>query len=109
METTYSGITILQADNITLSCIPSPSDITLQWSYNGSDISSLPHYQFTPPSLNHDLTITHANVTDSGNYTCAFILRNEVIDEQTIILTVVPSEYDCSVLYQFCLFLLFTM
>ena len=95
METTYSGITILQGDDITLSCRPSPSDITLQWSYNGGDISSSPHYQFTPPPLNHDLTISDANVTDSGNYVCAYILRNEVIDEQSIILTVVPSEHDC--------------
>ena len=92
VETTYSGITILQGDDITLSCRPSQSDIALQWSYNGSDISSSSHYQFSPPFLNHDLTITHANDADSGIYTCAFILENEVIDEQSIILRVVPSE-----------------
>ena len=33
VNTTYSGITILQGYNITLSCRPSPSDIALQWSY----------------------------------------------------------------------------
>ena len=92
VETTYSGITILQGDDITLSCKPSQSDIALQWSYNGSDISSSSHYQFSPPFLNHDLTITLANDADSGNYTCAFILENEVIDEQSITLRVVPSE-----------------
>ena len=91
METTYSGITILQGDNITLSCRPSQSNIALQWSYNGSDISNSPQYQFNPPFLNHDLTITHANDTNSGIYTCAIKFNNEIVDQQSIILTVVPS------------------
>ena len=92
LKTTYSGITILKGDNVTLSCTPSQSDIALQWSYNGSDISSLSQYQFTPLSLNHDLTITHANVTDSGIYTCAIEFN---IDQQSVFLTVVPSKYIC--------------
>ena len=91
VETTYSGITILQGDDITMSCRPSQSDIALQWSYNGSDISSSSHYHFTPPFVNHNLTITRANDTDSGNYTCAFKLGN---NQQSINLTVVPSECD---------------
>ena len=90
MNTTYSGITILQGDNITLSCRPSPSDIALQWSYNGSDISSSPQYQFS--AFYHHLTIIQANVTDSGNYVCAFRLNNRTTD-QSINLTVVPSKY----------------
>ena len=89
VDTTYSSITILQGDDITLSCRPSYSDIALQWSYNGSDINSSLHYQFTPPSLNHDLTIINASVVDSGNYVCAFRLPNI---KQTISLTVVPSK-----------------
>ena len=92
VETTYSSITILQGDDVTLSCRPSQSDIALQWSYNGSDISSSPHYQFTPPSLNHDLTISHANVTDSGNYVCAYRFKSRTVNQTTIFLTVVPSE-----------------
>ena len=99
MNTTYSGITILQGDDITLSCRPSQSDIALKWSYNDRDISSSPHYQFTPPFLNHNLTIIHAEDTDSGNYTCAFKLSNEVIDQQSITLTVVPSEYDYIIIF----------
>ena len=111
VETAYSAITILQDDDVTLSCTSSPSDIALQWFYNGMYVSSSPQYQFTqwfyngmdvssspqywffPPSLNHDLRIIHADVTDSGRYTCAFVLGNEVIDQQSINLTVVPSEY----------------
>ena len=92
VETTYSGITILQGDDITLSCRPSISDIALQWSYNGIDISNSQYYQFTPPFLNHELMISHVNDTDSGNYVCAFKLRNRVISQQSIALTVVPSE-----------------
>jgi len=92
VETTYSGITILQEDDITLSCRPSISDISLQWSYNGTDITNSQHYQFTPPFLNHELMISHANDTYSGNYICAFILKNRVITQQNITLTVVPSE-----------------
>ena len=93
VETSFSGITILQGDDITLSCTPSESDVALQWSYNGNDINSSPYYQFTPPFLNHDLTITHASDTDSGIYVCAFILKDEVVDQQSINLTVVPSEF----------------
>ena len=94
MKTTYSGFTILQGDDITLSCRPSISDIALQWSYNDIDISNSQHYQFAPPFLNHELTISPANDTDSGNYVCAFKLRHRVIAEQSIALTVVPSECD---------------
>ena len=88
MTTTYSSITILQGDDITLSCSPSESDIALQWSYNDTVINSSIHYQFTPPFLNHNLKILHANDTDSGDYVCAFELKNM---QQTIVLTVVPS------------------
>ena len=94
VNTTYSNITILQGDDITLSCTPSESDVALQWSYNGNNISSLPYYQFTPPFLNHDLTITHASDTDSGDYVCAFKSRNEVIAQQSITLVVVLSKCD---------------
>ena len=90
VNTTYSGITILQGENITLSCIPSPSDIALQWSYNSSDISSSAHYRFSP--FYHNLTIIQANVIDSGNYVCAFRLNNRTTD-QSIYLTVVPCKY----------------
>ena len=93
MTTPYTGITILQGDDVTLSCRPSESDIALQWLYNGNDISSLPQYQFNPPFLNHNLTITHANDTDSGNYTCAINLKKEIVGQESINLTVVPSEY----------------
>ena len=79
-----------------MSCTSSQTDFKLQWSYNDSDISSSPQYQFTPSSYNHDLTIINANVTDSGKYTCAFVLGSKVIDQQSITLTVVPSECDFS-------------
>ena len=90
MITDYSSIAVLQGDDITLSCRPSHSDIALQWSYNGSDINSSSHYQFTPPVLQHDLTIVNASVADSGNYVCAFQLKNI---QQSIVLKVVPSMY----------------
>ena len=96
MDTAYSGITILEGDDVTLSCTSSQSDFEIQWSYKDSNISSSPQYQFNSSSYNHDLTIINANITDSGQYTCAFVLRNETIDQQSIILTVVPSEYDFS-------------
>ena len=92
LETPFSAVTILQGDDITLSCRPSESDIALQWSYNGSDITNSPCYKFSS-ILNHDLIITHANDTDSGNYVCAFKLRNRVIDQQSIVLTVVASKH----------------
>ena len=91
VKTEYSAITILQGDDITLSCRPSQSYIVLEWSYNGSDINNSSRYQFSPPFLNHDLTISHANDTDSGNYVCVFKLKNI---QQLISLTVVPSKCD---------------
>ena len=92
VETPFFGITVLQGDDVTLSCTPSSySDIALQWSYNGSNINmySSPHYQFAPPSLNHNLTIVNASVADSGNYVCAFRLPNI---KQTITLMVIASK-----------------
>ena len=97
----YSAIVILQGDEITLSCMPSQSDIVLQWSYNGSDISSSSYYRFNPPMLNHDLTIPHAGDTDSGFYTCTFKSRNKVL-EDTISLTVVPSKCKCNNICPIC-------
>ena len=103
-----------------MSCIPSVLDVALEWSYNDSDISNSPKFQFTPTFLSHDLTIIHATDTDSGTYVCAFRLRNEVIDQESIMLTVAPSErnYECVQLmiyirillwvYPFNMFLLFT-
>ena len=89
VKTPYSAITILQGDEITLSCTPSQSNIALQWSYNGSDISSSSYCQFTPPYLNHDLTIPHASDTDSGQYTFKSGIK---VLEDAISLTVVPSK-----------------
>ena len=95
IETPYSAITILQGDDVTMSCIPSVLEVALEWSYGGEDISSSPQFQFSPPFLSHDLTIIRADDTDSGDYVCAFRLReNEVIAQASIALTVVPSEYN---------------
>ena len=96
LDTPYIGITILQGDDVTLSCSPSKLAIALQWSYNDNDISLSINHQFAPPFLNHNLTITNANDTDSGNYVCAFKLKGRVVAQQTINLTVVPSECDCN-------------
>ena len=92
VETTYSGITILQGDNVTLSCSPSKPNIALQWSYNGRNINNSPQYQFNPPLLNHNLTIFNANSSNSGSYVCAIVLPNI---QETIVLTVVASKCDC--------------
>ena len=94
IDTPYESITILQGDDVTLSCTPSVSDIALQWSYNDNDINSSPNHQFAPPFLNHNLTITNANDTDSGNYACAFKLKSRVVDQRNIILIVAPSKFD---------------
>ena len=92
--TPYNGITILQGDDVTLSCTPSLSVIALQWSHNDSGINSSPNRQFAPPFLNHNLTITNANDTDSGDYVCAFKLKGRVVAQQNIKLAVVPSKLD---------------
>ena len=94
IHTPYNGITILQGDDVTLSCTPSVSDIALQWSYNDDDISSSPNHHFAPPFLNHNLTIANANDIDSGNYVCAFKLKSRVIAQRNINLIVVPSKFD---------------
>ena len=91
VETPYAAITILQGDEITISCVPSEADVALQWSFNGTDITSSLYYQFTPHFLNHNLTISRANDTASGTYVCAFRSKREAV-EQSVSLTVVPSE-----------------
>ena len=92
VETAYAAITILQGDEVTISCVPSEADVVLQWSFNGTDITGSTNYQFTPPFLKHNLTISHANDADIGTYICAFRSKREEV-EQSISLTVVPSEY----------------
>ena len=92
VETPYAAITILQGDEVTISCVPSEADVALQWSHNGNDITSSSYHQFAPPFLNHNLTISHANDADSGTYVCAFRSKREEV-EQSVSLTVVPSEY----------------
>ena len=94
IDTLYNGITILQGDDVTLLCTPSVSEIALQWSHNDNDINSSPNHQFAPPFLNHNLTITNANDTDSGNYVCAFKLKGSVVAQRNINLIVVPSKLD---------------
>ena len=95
IETPYSAITILQGDDVTMSCIPSVLEVALEWSYDGEDISISPQFQFTPSFLSHDLTIIRADDTDSGDYVCSYRLReNKVIAQASISLTVVPSEYN---------------
>ena len=93
MTTQYASITIFQGDNVTLSCMPSRPDVALQWSYNNSEVGASLNHHFTPPLLNYNLTITNANDTDSGNYVCSFTFKSSLIDEKTINLTVVPSEF----------------
>ena len=92
--TPYISITILQGDIVTLLCTPSVSEIALQWSHNDSGINSSTNRQFAPPFLNHNLTITNANDTDSGDYVCAFKLEGSVVAQRNINLTVVPSKLD---------------
>ena len=86
-------VVMLEGQSINLQCIPIPDNLIVQWIFNGTTVLESEAYKFSPPNFNHTLTITDAEVEDSGEYTC-YVIDFQMLVNTTITLNVLPSmEY----------------
>ena len=93
----FSSVTLLEGNTVTLSCIPSVIETVLSWTHNGEVINEDEDTIFLPMNLNHNLTLHSTVEDDSGLYSCRAQLDNEKV-EQSITVTVVPGSYICIII-----------
>jgi len=86
----FSSVTLLEGNAITLSCTPSIMEVVLQWTHNGEEVMQREDITFTPSILSHSLTIGNTIESDSGKYVCRAALEDMTVD-QSITVTVVPG------------------
>ena len=88
----FSSVTLLEGNAITLSCTPSITDVVLLWTHNNTEVMQREDIAFSPTILNHNLNIGNTMESDSGVYICRAALEEEDMPvEQTITVTVVPG------------------
>jgi len=90
----FSSITLLEGDTITLSCTPSIMEVVLLWTHNGVDVLQNDEISFSPPLLNHNLMITNPKIGDSGIYTCRAAIEDTLI-KQNITVNVTAGNVVC--------------
>lgn len=66
-------IITLEEDTVSLHCIPTPEYLEIHWTFNGAAIFSNEVIMFTPPTVNHTLTINNASVLNGGVYSCQLV------------------------------------
>ena len=64
-------------------------EVGLTWSHNGEDIVTR-DIMFSPPVLNHNLTIKNTLPSHSGVYTC-HARAGELSADQNITITILPG------------------
>ena len=87
----FSSITLLEGNTITLSCAPSVMEVVLLWTHNGADVIQSDDISFSPLLLNHNLMIVNPRVEDSGVYTCRAAIE-DILVEQNITVNVIPGN-----------------
>ena len=81
----FSSIILLEGNTFNLSCTPSTMEVVVLWTHNGIRVLQKRDVRFSPPNLNHTLTIENASECDSGIYTCFAISDDgSVLAGQTI-------------------------
>ena len=68
--------------------------VVLFWTHNGEEVIHQSNIMFSPSDLNHNITITKAGTTDSGNYTCHATLSDGRLVKQNITLSVIKGTYE---------------
>ena len=90
----FTSVTLLEGNTVTLSCIPSVIETVLSWTHNGAVVHEDEDTTFSPQNLNHNLILDNTDVDDSGQYICHAELDDETV-KQSISVTVVPGTYIC--------------
>jgi len=94
----FSSVTQLEGNSITLSCTPSILEIVVLWTHNGTDIMQRNDISFSPPLLNHYLIISNPTLRDSGVFTCRAAIEDTLI-EQNISMNIIAGNMTCCVIY----------
>ena len=84
----FRSVTILEGESVTLSCSTSILEVGFTWSHNGADIVG--GITFSPPVLNHNLTIRNALPSHSGVYTC-HARAGELSADENITVNILPG------------------
>ena len=90
----FTSVTLLEGNTVTLSCTPSVIETVLSWTHNGAVVHEDEYTTFSPVNLNHNLILHNTDVDDSGQYICRAVLDDEIV-EQSISVTVVAGTYIC--------------
>lgn len=70
IKRSFSSVTLLEGDSVTLTCTPSLDVIVVLWTHGSSNISQREDITYDTPILKHSLTIASTRLNDSGNYSC---------------------------------------
>ena len=70
LQETAQSVTILEGQSVTLSCIPTPDELRVNWIMNGVIINNTEHTSLSPDHLHHTLTISNPLIEESGEYIC---------------------------------------
>ena len=91
----FTSVTLLEGNTITISCTPNITEAVLYWVYNdnGTNITeSTARIQLSPPGINHNLTIVNPVTADSGTYFCRTV-NEDLLVEDKINVSIVPGMY----------------
>ena len=88
----FSSVTQLEGNTVTLSCIPSVMETVLSWTHNETVVIEDEDTTYSPMNLNHNLILHNTDVDDSGQYICRAVLDSGIV-EQNISVTIVPGGF----------------
>jgi len=89
----FTSVTLLEGDSVTISCTPNIVEAVLFWSYNGINLTlTTEGIEFTPTGLNHNLILFNPTAADTGQYACHSTIEDQPVTE-TISVRVVAGNY----------------
>ena len=92
----FTSVTLLEGDSVTISCTPNIVEAVLFWSYNGTNLTlTTEGIMFTPKGLNHNLIIVNPTAGDSGQYACHSTIEDQPVVETISIFVVAGNMHKC--------------
>ena len=92
LQETAQSVNVLVGQSVTLSCVPTPEDLMVNWTVHGDVIDNSDRVSLSPENLQHVLTIRNAATSDSGEYIC-YIVDFPLLINRTIRLNVLQGTY----------------